>query len=267
MKLYCRETGQGEKTIVIVHGLYGASDNWLSVASKLEDHYRIILPDQRNHGQSGHNDVHTYEALADDLYETLQEKIKGKVILLGHSMGGKTVMRLAMEHPEIVSQLIVADIAPKNYGRFSNYGETTANHESILKALLGLHPEKMESRSEMDAALKKHFPSRTLRQFLLKNVKRQKGGQYHWQLNIDALMNNLPEIMDGFSHLDDQRAVQNMPAVFIRGEKSPYIKDEDTLVINRFFPGSQLVTIPDAGHWLHAEQPELFLKTLLYYIQ
>lgn len=267
MKLYCRETGQGQKTIVIVHGLYGASDNWLSIATKLEDNYRIILPDQRNHGQSGHSDIHTYEAMADDLYETLQERTSEKVILLGHSMGGKTAMRLTMKHPEIVSQLIVADIAPKDYGNFANYAETTANHEKILKAMQSLHPEKMESRSEIDTAFKKHFPSKTLRQFLLKNVKRQKGGPYHWQLNIEALMNNLPELMDGFSHLHAGQAVQNIPAVFIRGEKSPYIKDEDSLVINRFFPGSQLVTIPDAGHWLHAEQPELFFKTLLYYIQ
>ncbi len=267
MKLHCRETGKGAKTIVIIHGLYGASDNWLSVASKLEDDFRIILPDQRNHGQSGHSDIHTYEAMADDLYETLQEKTKDKVILLGHSMGGKTAMRLTMKHPEIVSQLIVADIAPKDYGRFANYGETTANHENILKAMQTLHPEQMESRREMDAALKKHFPSKTLRQFLLKNVNRQKGGLYHWQLNIEALMNNLPELMDGFSHLNESQAVKDLPTVFIRGEKSPYIKDEDSLVINRFFPGSQLVTIPDAGHWLHAEQPEVFLKTLLYYIQ
>jgi pimeloyl-ACP methyl ester carboxylesterase len=205
--------------------------------------------------------------MADDLNETLQEKIKDKIILLGHSMGGKTAMRLTMKYPEIVSQLIVADIAPKDYGLFANYAETTANHENILKAMQNLHPEEMESRSEMDAALKGDFPAKTLRQFLLKNVKRKKGGRYQWQLNIDALRNNLPELMDGFSHLNESQAVKGIPTVFIRGEKSPYIKDEDTLSINRYFPGSQLVTIPDAGHWLHAEQPELFLKTLLYYIQ
>lgn len=268
MELYCRELGQGETTIVIVHGLYGASDNWLSIASKLEDKYRIILPDQRNHGQSDHSATHTYEAMSDDLYETLRKKVKEeKVILLGHSMGGKTAMRMTMKHPEMVRQLVIADIAPKDYGRFANYAETTANHENILKALQSLHPETMESRSEMDAALKKQFPVKTLRQFLLKNVKRQKNGRYHWQLNLEALLNNLPELMDGFSHLEDHPSVTGIPTVFIRGEKSPYIKDEDVLVINKFFPGSQLVTIPDAGHWLHAEQPELFLKTLLYYIE
>jgi len=266
MKLYCRELGNGDKTIVIVHGLYGASDNWLSIASKLKDKYKIILPDQRNHGQSEHSSIHNYDTMADDLYQSILERTKEKVILLGHSMGGKTVMRMTMKHPEIVSQIIVADIAPKNYGSFANYAETTANHENILKAMLALHPEEMKSRSEIDAAMTKYIPSKTLRQFLLKNVKRKKEGKYKWQLNLKALQNNLPEIMDGFSQLDDSSAVTDISSVFIRGENSPYIKDDDSLVINRFFPGSQIVTIPNAGHWLHSEQPELFLNTLLYYL-
>jgi esterase len=247
-----------------VHGLYGVSDNWLTIASQLESKFRIILADQRNHGKSPHSDEHTYKGMSEDLYKLIVEKTDEKVILLGHSMGGKTVMRLALEHPEIVDHLVVVDIAPKDYGNFSNYAETTSRHDKILEALLALKPETMSSRSQMDAVLKKSFPGKALRQFLLKNIKRNAEGKYYWQLNLDALLNNMPEIMDGFSDLRGMQS--NVPTLFIRGEKSPYIKDEDTLVITRMFPGSQIVTIPDAGHWVHAEQPELFLKTVLYFL-
>ena len=267
MELFCRELGKGSTTIVIVHGLYGASDNWLSVAAQLEDRFRVLLVDQRNHGQSPHAEEHSYDLMAADLYETIRSKTNEPVVLLGHSMGGKTAMRMALEHPESVQKLIVADIAPKNYWTFANYAETTANHEKILDALLQLKPEEANNREELEAALKKDFPSRTLRLFLLKNVKRNKAGRYQWQINLPVLRRNLPELMDGFSHLPKPATDHNPEAIFIRGALSPYIKDEDTLVINQFFPGAQLVTVPKAGHWLHAEQPELFLKTLLYYLE
>ncbi|MGQ1946009.1 alpha/beta fold hydrolase [Geofilum sp. OHC36d9] len=267
MKLYYRETGTGNREVIIVHGLYGASDNWLSVASALSDKYRILLPDQRNHGRSAHSEEHNYDVLVKDLYELIKTETKGKVILIGHSMGGKTVMRLALEHPEVVEHLVVVDIAPKNYGTFTNYAEVTNDHLRILKTLKALKPETMGSRKEMDDALKPVFPAKQLRQFLLKNVKRNSNGTYYWQLNIDALINHLPEIMDGFSQLDEKTKFNAAPVLFIKGEKSPYIKQEDTMPILRYFPQAQIVTIPNAGHWVHAEQKDLFLKTLTYFLE
>jgi pimeloyl-ACP methyl ester carboxylesterase len=268
MQLFSREVGNGPRTVVILHGLYGVSDNWMTIATSLSEKFRVILPDQRNHGRSPHQSEHTYEALASDLLDLFREKGLEKVILVGHSMGGKTAMRFTLDHPEFVEHLVVIDIAPKDYSKFANYAETTANHDYIIDAMLSVNPTPMANRSEIDAALKKLLPNKTLRQFLMKNIRRSPSGQYQWQLNLEALKINLPEIMDGFSKNDKGAATtrSEVPSLFIKGGQSPYIKDEDSLIINRFFPKSQIVTIPNAGHWLHAEQPELFLKTLLYFI-
>ncbi|WP_026474734.1 alpha/beta fold hydrolase [Alkaliflexus imshenetskii] len=265
MELFGRETGKGERTVVIVHGLYGASDNWMSIASRLENSFRVLLPDLRNHGRSFHHPEHNYEVMAADLLHFISSRTSEKVVLLGHSMGGKVAMRLALEHPQMVEQLVVVDIAPKDYGRFTNYGEVTNDHELILKTLIALHPENFDSRTDMDEALKSQFKSKQLRQFLLKNVKRSADGKYQWQLNLETLLENLEEIMDGFSSMTT--SARDLPTLFIRGDKSPYVRDEDVLPISRFFPKNQVVTIPDAGHWVHAEQQELFLKTLLYFIE
>ena len=267
MQLFSREVGNGPRTVVILHGLYGVSDNWMTIATSLSEKFRVILPDQRNHGRSPHQQEHTYEALASDLLDFFRENGLEKVILVGHSMGGKTAMRFTLDHPEFVEHLVVIDIAPKNYGKFANYAETTTNHDYIIDSMLSVDPAPMGNRSEINLALKNLLPNKTLRQFLMKNIRRTSTGKYQWQLNLEALKVNLPEIMDGFSN--DGKGAPNrseVPSLFIKGGQSPYIKDEDSLIINRFFPKSQIVTIPNAGHWLHAEQPDLFLNTILYFI-
>jgi len=265
MELFFREKGQGDKTIIILHGLYGSSDNWMSVAGELEDQYRVILVDQRNHGRSPHSDLHTYEAMAKDLHSLMEKPGIDKAILIGHSMGGKTIMRFSMMYPEMVEKLIVVDIAPKSYRSFSNYAEITVNHKKIIDESMAVDPSKFTSRHEIDQTLKEVFPDRRLRAFLMKNLKRKKEGGYAWQINFEALKNNLEEIMDGFSELN--KPDHKMPqTVFIKGEKSPYIQDDDTLVISKFFPGSQVVTIPDAGHWVHAEKQDIFVKTVKYFL-
>jgi len=265
MELFFREKGQGNKTIIIVHGLYGSSDNWISVAGEFEDQYRVILIDQRNHGRSPHNDVHSYEAMAEDLHSLMEKLSIDKAILIGHSMGGKTIMRFSLKYPEMVEKMIVVDIAPKSYRSFSNYAEITANHKKIIDELMAVDLSKFKSRNEIDQALKDAFPAKRLRAFLMKNLKRRKDGRYSWQINFEALKNNMDEIMDGFSELN--KPDRKIPeTIFIRGEKSPYIQDDDTLVINKFFPGSQVITIPDAGHWIHAEKQDIFVKTVKYFL-
>ncbi|HLW07208.1 MAG TPA: alpha/beta fold hydrolase [Marinilabiliaceae bacterium] len=267
MELFSRQMGVGKREVIIVHGLYGASDNWLSIASGLEDKFKIIIPDQRNHGKSPHSKEHNYTLLAEDLYQLIKTKTSGKVILIGHSMGGKSVMRLALKYPEVVEHLVIVDIAPKNYGRTSNFGEEPTNHEGIIKAMQDLELDKMESRKEIEEQWKSQFPSRQLRQFLLKNVKRTSKGKFKWQLNLDALAENLSEIMDGFSDLENFTPFKAAPVLVIRGENSSYFRNEDNMALNKFFPQAQVVTIPNAGHWVHAEQQDLFLKTLLYFLE
>jgi pimeloyl-ACP methyl ester carboxylesterase len=181
-------------------------------------------------------------------------------------MGGKTAMRFCLDHPEKVEKLIVADIAPKSYASHTNYGEVTADHKKIMDTLSAINPLEYQDRNEIDEALKSSFPARSLRAFLMKNLERQKDGKYKWKINLDALKSNIDEIMDGFSNLQPSRERQLPESIFIKGEKSPYIHDDDQLIINKFFPGSQIVTIPNAGHWIHAEQPELFIKTVRYFL-
>lgn len=266
MELFVREMGAGEREVFIVHGLYGSSDNWLSIAAGLEDKFKVIIPDLRNHGKSPHYSEHTYDAMANDLYQLIKAKTNKKVILIGHSMGGKAVMRLALEHPDIVEHLVIVDIAPKKYGRTTSFGEKSTHHQKILKAMSDLNLSNKTSRREIEAEWEPLFPSTLLRQFLLKNVQRDAQKRFYWQLNLETLINDLPEIMDGFSELNEVAPFTSAPVLLIRGEKSNYFRDEDGMALNKFFPQAQVVTIPNAGHWVHAEQQDLFLKTLLYFL-
>ncbi|WP_430810674.1 MULTISPECIES: alpha/beta fold hydrolase [unclassified Carboxylicivirga] len=266
MQLFYREYGEQGPTLVILHGLYGASDNWVSIARQLSSDYRIFLVDQRNHGQSPHHDTHDYECMTQDLLEFLDNQKIDKAHLVGHSMGGKTAMRFALEHPERIHKLVVLDIAPKSYATFSNYAQITNNHEHIINSLLELQPENAETRQAIDQALALKLPNDELRHFLLKNIERTKDGHYRWRLNLPVIKKTLPIIMDGFSHLNPDEHKTNIPAIFIRGEKSDYVMDEDSLIIRKLFKDAEVVSIPNAGHWLHAQQPALLIKTLAYFL-
>lgn len=266
MDLFFREVGDNKREIVIIHGLYGASDNWLSVANGLQDKFKIFLPDLRNHGKSPHSESHTYDLMVSDIHKFIKTKTSGKVILMGHSMGGKVAMRFALEYPEMVDYLLVVDIAPRNYGPQSNFGEETSQHPEILEAMMELDLSKAKNRKDLDDLWKDKFHSTQLRQFLLKNVQRDSEGNFIWQLNVATLQKELAEIMDGFSNLKGVKPYKGSSVLMIRGEKSKYFLDEDTMSLNKYFPGSEIVTIPNAGHWVHAEQPDLFLKTILYFL-
>lgn len=265
VELYSRELGSGDKVVVIVHGLYGSSGNWLSVASKLYEKFRVILPDMRNHGQSPHTEIHSYKAMADDLAMHIREKSNSKVILAGHSMGGKVAMRLALDYPGLIEQLVVIDVAPKAYQSIEKQDSYIGYHERLLQALQEVNIETARDREQVDMALSTQIPSKSLRQFLLKNLSRDGNGNFYWQINITALMKNMPEIMDGFSFTHQVNPIE-VPTLFIRGENSSYLVDEDFSLISRYFVDNQMVTIPGAGHWVHAEQPALFLKAFLSFI-
>jgi len=266
MKLFYREYGNKGPVLLILHGLYGASDNWVSIARQLEKDYHIYLIDQRNHGHSPHDKIHDYDSMANDLLEFYNDHQINKAHLIGHSMGGKTAMRFALLNPQHINKLVVLDIAPKSYSSYSNYGQVTNNHAMIINSMLNVNFDDVRSRKDVDKQLAKQLDNKQLRQFLLKNIDRTKEGNYHWRLNLPIIKESLELIMNGFSNLQPEHHHVTIPSIFIRGEKSGYVMDEDTLIMRKFFKDAELVSIPNAGHWLHAEQPTLLIKTLAYFL-
>ncbi len=262
MDLFFRKSGEGFP-LIILHGLYGSSDNWMSVAKTLAEHFTVYLIDQRNHGQSPHADSHTYEDMVSDLNAFMEAQQIQKAILIGHSMGGKTAMRFTLEYPEKVQKLVVVDIAPKDYSGYRNYGKVTADHEEILEKLLSVDLPELKNRNDINTVLEKHFEDVRLRMFLLKNIRKLSKQSYGWKMNLEVLRRDLSEIMNGFT---DVAATSQHDVLFIKGEKSPYIDEDDTMIIRKYFPNSEIVTIPEAGHWVHYEQPDILLKTLDYFL-
>lgn len=263
MELFFRETGEGAP-LIIIHGLYGCSDNWLTIARKLSPSFHVYTIDLRNHGQSPHAESHTYDDMVADLLEFISAKGFSTVTLLGHSMGGKVAMRFTLQYPHKVKQLIVADIAPKNYLHMHNRGESANQHEKIIDALLAINLTGLSTRKDIDNALKNDFPEMGLRQFLVKNIRKGKDNKMEWCINLPVLRASLPDIMDGFSNT---KTSCNTPTLFVKGENSPYIDAEDSYEIHNYFPNSNTASIPNAAHWLHAEQPELFFNTIMYFLE
>jgi pimeloyl-ACP methyl ester carboxylesterase len=257
MKLFFRKYGEGPP-LIIIHGLYGSSDNWVGIGRKLAENFEVFLIDQRNHGKSPHSSDHTYQLLKEDLREFMDTQSIEKAIIIGHSMGGKTAMFFAADYPERVSHLIVTDISPRSY-KATNSNQLLA-HSKIIRAMYNLDFYGINSRQEIDDILAKSIPENRIRQFLLKNVKRSKNNEYSWSLNIKAIRNKLANIMDGLD--ENQPEITGFLVLFIKGENSDYILDEDKKAIFQIFPYADIETIPNTGHWLHAEQPELFLQKI-----
>ena len=267
MNLFFREEGDGFP-VVIVHGLYGSSDNWLTVAKKLSSYYKVYMIDQRNHGRSPNSDEHSYEAMKNDLAEFFDQQKIGKAILMGHSMGGKTAMCFAADYPERVEKLIVVDIAPKDYFLLNDESQYYL-HNNILRAMLELDFSRIESRKQVEDFLNERIDSTQIVQFLLKSVHRKKEShQYEWRLNAPVLYDNLDEIIKGVNAhcFDDRLPITNYPVQFIKGANSNYILPEDYASIHRIYPEAEIVQIPNAGHWLHAEQPQLFMEAVLNFL-
>jgi esterase len=245
MDLNYKEFGQGEP-IIILHGLFGMLDNWQAIAKQLAEEYLVYIIDQRNHGRSPHVDVHDYCHMVEDLREFMETHWIYGAHLIGHSMGGKTAMQFALEHPGMVNNLVVVDIAPKAYN---------GTHSGIFDALLSLHPEKIKDRSEANELLSQKIGSEPVRQFLLKNLSRRKIGGFEFKMNLPVL----------YAHYDDILAAVEgepfeKPALFIRGGRSRHIEPDDDILIHQLFPNAAIETIENAGHWVHAEQPEELLR-------
>jgi len=268
LKLFFRETGTGTP-LVILHGLYGMSDNWLSIARELAPHFRVILPDMRNHGHSPHDQEHSYQAMREDIARLFEDMKLENAILMGHSMGGKTAMFFAVRYPEKLSRLIVVDIAPADLRNTPRGKMHELQHKTIVESLLKLDIEHLQSRQEADRALSETIASLPVRQFLLKNLHRRSDGTFTWLLNLKALSENLSSVLDGLHPGTDpeEKYPVVIPTLFIKGELSHYIEPEDEESIRNVFPHSVLSVIQGAGHWVHAEQPEQFLKVVSDFIR
>src|SRR5690606_17209887 len=241
MKLFYRElVGKGQP-LIILHGLFGSSDNWLTLAKQFANKFHVYLPDQRNHGQSPHSDDFDYDLMADDIHEFLITNSISDPVIIGHSMGGKAAMKFALTHPELVNKLIVVDMAPKQY---------PVQHDRILDGLKSINLEKIESRNEADDQLAQYIKEPAVRQFLLKNLQRKPEGGFSWKINLPVLDKSIEKISADISG----NQVFNKPVLFIRGSKSDYVLDQDLPNIHQLFPQARMATL-DTGHWIHAEQP------------
>jgi len=248
MKLHYRKYGEGQP-IVILHGLFGSSDNWQTLGKKFAENFEVYLVDQRNHGHSPKSDEFNYQLLSDDLYQLITVLGLEKIILIGHSMGGKTVMHFAQQHPTFIEKLIVVDIGPKAY---------PMHHNITLEGLNSLDLSIIKSRSQADKQLSKYIKDIGVKQFLLKNLFWVKKGQLAWRINIPVLEDNMLNII---SAIPDEIVV--IPTLFIRGEKSNYIVEDDFQNIYDQFPNSEIETIYDVGHWVHAENPFSFYNIVM----
>lgn len=246
--LFTRTYGEKLPPLVILHGLFGQSDNWTSIARAISSNVCVILIDQRNHGQSPHSAEMNYTTMAADVKKTLDEVGINRIHMLGHSMGGKTAMWFAYHYPEYLESLIIADIAPRYY---------PPHHQSIIEGLKKLDLSAIQSRNEADEHLSEHIPEFGVRQFLLKNLNRKDDGTFEWRFNLIGIAEKIEEVGKAFEH-----NISVKKTLFLRGAKSRYINEDDEKMIKKQFPSSVIQTIPNAGHWLHAEQPELFLEAL-----
>lgn len=252
MELNYKQFGQGEP-IIILHGLFGTLDNWQSIAKQLAEHYMVYIIDQRNHGKSPHSEAFSYQILADDLKHFMESKWIYKATIIGHSMGGKTAMRFALDYPDMVEKLVVVDIAPKAY---------KGGHQTIFEAMFGLDLDTLTDRKTIDEQLKIKIPEDGVRLFLMKNLTREKDGRYRWKMNLPVLYAEYQAIL---SEIQSDETFDKT-TLFIRGENSNYIKDDDILDIQDLFPMMQLATVENAGHWVHAENPQSFFDKLMTFL-
>lgn len=264
MELFYRKEGSGSP-LVVVHGLYGSSDNWMNIGKRLAEKHTVYMIDQRNHGRSPFAGSHTFDDMRDDLLEFFEQHKIEKATLLGHSMGGKAAMWFAADFPEKIEKLVIADIAPKDYLQLKENSQYYL-HQNILLAMQEIDFSLVKSRNDVDDFMAEKIDDERIRQFLLKNVeKNKKTKQYQWRVNAEVLYDHLDEIVGGVNKnwLDDRIPITAYPVIFIRGLRSKYIQDEDKELIKEIYPDATVVDIPEAGHWLHAEKPKEFMKAVM----
>ena len=252
-RLNYREQGHGE-VVVILHGLFGSMDNLSPTARRLSENYRVISVDLRNHGRSFHRAEMSYPEMAQDVVDLLNELMISETIVLGHSMGGKVAMQMALDYPEKVRALIVGDIAPVTYEH---------RHKNVLAAINNYRPEQAHSRKEADQQLANYIEMTSVRQLLIKSMLPNAKGELVWRINAQALIDNYDNIR---GMPDNIGKIFKGPTLFIKGAVSDYLLPEYWPIITRYFPQAEIKVVDNVGHWLHAEKPALFNGVVIRFL-
>lgn len=252
MLLHSHSQGQG-RPLLILHGLFGSHKNWQQQARALATHFTVHTLDLRNHGDSFHSATMDYPSMAVDVLHWMDHHQLSQVTLLGHSMGGKVAMQIALNQGQRVQQLIVVDIAPKTY---------PAHHTRILQAMQALDLAQLPNRQAADQALQADIPDQVVRQFILTNLKRHGEQGFRWQLNLAGIIANYSQLLLAPS----QQTPYGGDSLFIKGEQSDYIDKQDLPLIRQLFPAAQLHSMADTGHWPHAEHPQAFQRLVLDFL-
>ena len=250
MKLFCKQYSEEGEPLVILHGLFGNQGNWGQHAKVFANAFKVYGMDQRNHGRSEWEDAMSYDILAADVRDTMRLHGIGRASFIGHSMGGKTAMQLALTWPNLVKKLVIVDIAPSKY---------EPQHEAILAGLKSLNLDLIDGRQDADEILSEYIAEKSTRDFLLTNLVRDDQGSYTWRMNLDAIRKYYNNLIDNVP----ADAVFEGEVLFLKGGKSNYILKKNEKDILKRFPNATITPIPGAGHWLQTEEPELF-QSLVY---
>ena len=252
--LYSKIEGEG-KPLLILHGYLGMSDNWKTLATQFaSEGFQTHALDLRNHGRSFQSDEFTYDAMVQDILDYCEGNNLEKVSIIGHSMGGKVAMFFATKYPEKIDKLIIADIGPKYY---------RPHHQDIMAGLNAVDFSKKPERSDVEELLKPHIPDFGTRQFLMKSLYWVETGQLGFRFNVSVFNDKIDNIGEALP----ENAVFEKPTLFLKGGSSNYIKEEDAEMIKKHFPNSEIKTIANAGHWLHAEKPKEFFEESIGYLK
>ncbi len=262
MKLNYKELGDPKsQPLLILHGVFGSLDNWLTLGREFSETYRVFLIDQRNHGRSPHDAKMNYAILAEDLHNFAEEHKLKNPLLIGHSMGGKVAMQYALTYPDTFQKMVIVDISPRKYN--------VSHHEAILNGLKAIDVQKLESRNEADETLGQYIDEEGVRMFLLKNLARTKDG-FEWKMNLPVLEKSILKIGGAVTKnksIDSAVDYNEKPVLFINGGQSRYIQEKDIPTITKYFPNAHIHTIHDAGHWVHAQSPKEFFETVTNFLK
>ncbi len=253
MKLFFQRYGTSGPPVIILHGLLGMLDNWHSISNRLSQSFSVIAVDLRNHGRSPHSEELDYRIMAQDVRDLMDTLSIPAASIIGHSMGGKVAMQFVSMFPGRCTKLVVVDIAPRAYGDL---------HTPVFEAMASVDLKALRSRNDADTLLAKRISDPAMRQFLLKNLTRRDDGTFAWKPDIAVLRSQYPHLCSAIQESPASR----LPALFIRGALSDHVTDDDLPLIGALFPDFQLVTIPGAGHWVHADAPALFMDTVVQFL-
>jgi len=252
MLLHSTIFGKGNP-LIIAHGYFGMSDNWKTMGKRFATNFEVHLIDQRNHGRSFHSDDFNYDLMIADLYHYVKHYQLNNIFLLGHSMGGKMAMLFAVTFPDIVSKLIIVDISPKYY---------PPHHDFILKALKKIDFNKIKSRREIAAILRKDIDDENVVQFLLKNIYWKTKTKLALRFNLKSLTENNNEICEPLPNF----TFFEKPTLFLKGENSGYIDKDDAALIKAHFPKAKIITVKNSGHWMHVDNPDDFYDNVSQFL-